>query len=79
MRRGDIKAEAYARALLSRAAEQDGLNAFITFDHEAVLEATRAADRAREAGKALGLLRTSWTRPGPSRGPSRISRCSTGW
>jgi len=56
MRRGDIKAEAYARALLARASALSNLNAFRALDAEIVLSAARAADEARAAGKPLGLL-----------------------
>lgn len=56
MRRGDVTAEAYAGALLDRASDRSALNAFITLDRERVLEAARAADRARSAGRADGLL-----------------------
>jgi Asp-tRNA(Asn)/Glu-tRNA(Gln) amidotransferase A subunit family amidase len=56
MRRGEVKAEDYARALLDRAQALETLNAFRTLDREMVLEAARAADRARASGAALGLL-----------------------
>jgi len=56
MRRGDLRAEAYANALLTRAAQCRSLNAFISIEPEAVLEAARNADRARAAGAALGAL-----------------------
>ncbi len=56
MRRGEIKAEDYARALLDRAQALETLNAFRTLDRDMVLEAARAADQARASGAALGLL-----------------------
>lgn len=56
MRNGDIKAEDYARALLDRAQRLASLNAFRTLDREIVLEATRAADKARASGAPLGAL-----------------------
>jgi mandelamide amidase len=56
MRDGDIKAEDYARTLLDRAQELASLNAFITLNRDMVLEAARAADKARASGAALGML-----------------------
>src|SRR5215471_1705675 len=56
MRNGDMKAEDYARALLDRARELSHLNAFRTLNREMVLEAARAADKARASGAALGML-----------------------
>src|SRR5882762_631335 len=56
MRRGDIKSENYARDLLDRAQSLNALNAFRTLDREMVLEAARAADKARAAGTLLGVL-----------------------
>jgi len=56
MRKGDIKAEEYARALLDKAQELENLNAFRILDREMVLEAARAADKARASGAALGTL-----------------------
>jgi indoleacetamide hydrolase len=56
MRNGDIKAEDYARALLDRAQELAHLNCFRTLNREMVLEAARAADKARASGSALGIL-----------------------
>jgi indoleacetamide hydrolase len=56
MRNGDIKAEDYARALLDKAQEFESLNAFRILDREMVLEAARAADKARASGAALGML-----------------------
>jgi indoleacetamide hydrolase len=56
MRRGEITAEAYATALLARCSASTGLNAFISLQPDAVLEAARAADRARATGARLGAL-----------------------
>jgi mandelamide amidase len=56
MRKGEIAAEAYARALLDRAQSLERLNAFCVLDRERVLEAARAADKRRAAGARLGLL-----------------------
>src|SRR5262245_2064204 len=56
MRRGDLSAESYAESLLRRAEVCAELNAFITLDAQAVLEAARAADRLRASGAALGPL-----------------------
>ncbi|MEO8451009.1 MAG: amidase family protein, partial [Gemmatimonadota bacterium] len=56
MRRGDLKAEDYAAALLARCEAGKSLNAFITLEPAQVLEAARAADRKRASGAALGLL-----------------------
>lgn len=56
MRRGDITAENYARDLLDRAQSLEQLNAFRTLNGEMVLEAARAADKARSAGAPLGVL-----------------------
>lgn len=56
IRKGDLKAEDYARALLDRAAALQSLNAFRTLDREMVLEAARAADTLRASGGKLGAL-----------------------
>jgi mandelamide amidase len=56
MRKGEIAAEAYARALLDRAQSLERLNAFCVLDRERVLEAARAADKRRASGARLGLL-----------------------
>jgi len=56
MRNGDVKAEAYAAALLDRCEALAGLNAFITLDRERVLEDARAADLRRTSGASLGAL-----------------------
>ena len=53
---GTLTAERYAGTLLARCREAAALNAFITLDAVRVLEAARAADRRRAAGKALGPL-----------------------
>jgi Asp-tRNA(Asn)/Glu-tRNA(Gln) amidotransferase A subunit family amidase len=50
MRKGNIKAEDYARALLDKAQELDSLNAFRTLNREMVLKAAAAADKARASG-----------------------------
>jgi mandelamide amidase len=54
VRRGDVKAEDYASALLARCEAGKALNAFITLDPARVLEAAREADRKRASG-ARGL------------------------
>jgi len=56
MRRGDVKAEDYASALLARCEAGRSLNAFITLDPALVLEAARAADRTRASGAPLPPL-----------------------
>jgi mandelamide amidase len=56
MRNGEISAEDYASALLSRAHSLESLNAFRTLDREQLLQAARAADLRRKSGAALGLL-----------------------
>jgi Asp-tRNA(Asn)/Glu-tRNA(Gln) amidotransferase A subunit family amidase len=56
MLNGDMKAEDYARTLLDRAQALANLNAFRTLDRDMVLEAARSADKARAAGKTLGVL-----------------------
>jgi len=56
MRRGDLRAEDYAQALLQRCAEAVSLNAFITLEPQSVLEAAHAADLLRASGAGLGPL-----------------------
>jgi len=56
MKRGDLKAEDYARTLLRRCEAGASLNAFITLRPEQVLEAAQALDRKWRAGKQLGAL-----------------------
>src|SRR5262245_48729075 len=56
VRNGDITSEAYTTALLQRARALAELNAFITINEAAVLEAARGADKARAAGSAAPLL-----------------------
>lgn len=56
MRRGEITAEGYATALLARCSASAALNAFISIQPDAVLEAARAADRARATGAILGAM-----------------------
>jgi mandelamide amidase len=56
MRDGDIKAEDYPGTLLDRAQQVANLNAFISLNRDMVLEAARAADKARASGVPLGLL-----------------------
>ena len=53
---GDITAERYAEALITRCQAQRDLNAFISFEPDLVREAAREADRRRRDGKATGLL-----------------------
>src|SRR6516162_6996585 len=56
MRNGEMKAEDYARALLDRAQAVANLNAFRTLDRDMVLQAAQSADKARSAGRPLGML-----------------------
>ena len=56
MKSGDISAEDYAQALITRADRLTPLNAFRTFRPDAVLEAARRADAQRASGAALGAL-----------------------
>src|SRR6185437_6901159 len=55
-RNGEIAAEAYATALLDRCDAVAHLNAFIVQDRDAVLAASRDADRKRASGARLGAL-----------------------
>ena len=56
IRRGEISTETYTSALLARARQHAALNAFITIDEAAVLEAAKAADKARAQGADAPLL-----------------------
>jgi mandelamide amidase len=56
MSRGEIAAEQYAGALLTRCQDARALNAFITLEPERVLEAARSCDRQRQAGAKPGHL-----------------------
>lgn len=56
MRRGELRAEDYAQALLARAKECEALNAFISLEPDTVLEAAHDADQARMSGARLGPL-----------------------
>lgn len=56
LRKGDLKAEEYARALLTRAAKLSAFNAFITLRPDDVMQAARAADQLRARGGRLGRL-----------------------
>ena len=56
MGRGELKAEAYAAALLARCDALRHLNAFISLAPEQVMDAAQAADRHRAAGGRLGPL-----------------------
>ena len=56
LQRGETTAEAYADALLARAAAHADLGAFIHFDQAPVRAAARAADARRASGAALGPL-----------------------
>jgi indoleacetamide hydrolase len=56
MSRGEITAERYASALLSRCETLRALNAFITLEPSRVLEAARACDKLRSAGGKPGPL-----------------------
>lgn len=52
--KGEMKAEAYAGALLAQARAHRNLNAIITLDETRVLEAARAVDLKRAKGEKLG-------------------------
>jgi len=56
IRAGEVKSEAFADALLKRAAAEAGLNAFITLEPDKVREAAREADRKRAKGASIGPL-----------------------
>jgi mandelamide amidase len=56
MSRGEVSAEKYASALLAQAHRLESLNAFLTIDPQQVLEAARACDIARAAGRQCGAL-----------------------
>ncbi len=56
MRKGELKAEDYANALLNWAERWQDVNAFRTLRPESVREAARAADKKRSTGAALGAL-----------------------
>jgi indoleacetamide hydrolase len=56
MRNGEIKAEEYAKALLDRCDALSEINAFVSRDRDKVLESARKADRARSAGRTLGVM-----------------------
>ena len=56
IRRGDLSAEGYARALLDRCSQLKELNAFISLNQDAVLEAAQKVDQQRNGGKPLGVL-----------------------
>jgi len=56
LRNGEIRAEAYAEALLARAKRFAALNVFITLRPDEVRQAARDADRRRAKGRPLGLL-----------------------
>ncbi|HXL76355.1 MAG TPA: amidase, partial [Burkholderiales bacterium] len=56
MAAGDLRAETYAAILLGRARSLRNLNVLISQDAEQVLEAARAADKARARGHLAGAL-----------------------
>lgn len=56
IRNGSMTSESYVTQLLDRAAGLSDLKAFITIDRASVLEAARAADKARAAGRSSPLL-----------------------
>jgi Asp-tRNA(Asn)/Glu-tRNA(Gln) amidotransferase A subunit family amidase len=56
MRRGELKAEDYATALLARAERITRINAFRVLRPDEVLQAAREADKRRAAGARLGVL-----------------------
>src|SRR5439155_26948690 len=53
---GSLSAETYARALLAQAERLSFLDAIISIDPEAVLEAARQVDVSRRRGRRLGPL-----------------------
>jgi len=53
---GELRAEDYARALVERCEKLKQLNAFISLDRDAVLEAARAVDQSRARAAPLGAL-----------------------
>lgn len=54
IRGGDLRAEIYTNAILARCDELRSLNAFISLDRDAVLQAARETDQARDRGQPLG-------------------------
>src|SRR5580765_1799137 len=56
IRNGYVSSETYVGTLLERARAHADLNAFITIDEGAVLEAARNADRSLQAGRRAPLL-----------------------
>src|SRR5437879_7710098 len=55
IRHGDLSAEGYARVLLDRCSQLKDLNAFISLDHDAVLETAQKLDQHRSRVKPLGV------------------------
>jgi len=56
IRKGEMKAEDYAAALVRQHKTQIALNGIITFDEIKVMEAARDVDKRRAANRALGAL-----------------------
>ena len=56
IRTGAMTSEAYVTQLLNRASNLADLNSFISIDRDGALEAARAADKARAAGRSAPLL-----------------------
>jgi len=56
IRNADVSSETYVGTLLERARAHADLNAFITIEEAAVLEAARDADRLLQAGRRAPLL-----------------------
>src|SRR5690606_14563627 len=56
LRKGELTAVAYADALIAQVERSAALNAFISFDTDAVREQALAADQRRRAGEHLGPL-----------------------
>ena len=54
--RGEVTAEAYARALLARAEARKDLDACIALNRDGVMEGARAIDVSRSKGERLGRL-----------------------
>ena len=56
IRRGEVRAEDYAKVLLSRAERLKDLNAYIALNRDGLMESARAIDAERKKGRRLGPL-----------------------